>query len=65
MRYSKLVYCLQIHIFNLCVCHINHIVYFVQASPRGGIVNIHLDEQNQRVLLQGKAVTVMEGSLLV
>ncbi|EOX94814.1 Phenazine biosynthesis PhzC/PhzF protein, putative isoform 1 [Theobroma cacao] len=35
------------------------------ASPRGGIVKIHLDEQNQRVLLRGKAVTVMEGSLLV
>ncbi|XP_059438899.1 uncharacterized protein LOC132171561 isoform X2 [Corylus avellana] len=34
------------------------------ASGRGGIVNIHLDEQNQRVLLQGKAVSVMEGSLL-
>ncbi|GLT54516.1 hypothetical protein SLA2020_277080 [Shorea laevis] len=35
------------------------------ASPRGGVVNIHLDEQNQRVLLRGKAVTVMQGSLLV
>ncbi|GLT54514.1 hypothetical protein SLA2020_277060 [Shorea laevis] len=35
------------------------------ASPRGGVVDIHLDEQNQRVLLQGKAVTVMQGSLLV
>jgi len=35
------------------------------ASPRGGVVNIHLDEQNQRVLLRGKAVTVMQGSILV
>ncbi|XP_059439306.1 uncharacterized protein LOC132171910 [Corylus avellana] len=35
------------------------------ASPRGGVVNIHLDEQNQRVLLRGEAVTVMQGSLLV
>ncbi|KAL4603024.1 hypothetical protein ACB092_10G096000 [Castanea dentata] len=35
------------------------------ASPRGGVLNIHLDEQNQTVLLQGKAITVMEGSLLV
>lgn len=35
------------------------------ASSRGGILKIHLDEQNQRVLLRGKAVTVMEGSLLV
>ncbi|GLT52728.1 hypothetical protein SLA2020_260500 [Shorea laevis] len=35
------------------------------ASPRGGIINVHLDEQNQRVLLRGKAVTVMEGCVLV
>ncbi|KAJ0110820.1 hypothetical protein Patl1_03419 [Pistacia atlantica] len=35
------------------------------ASPRSGVLNIHLDEQNQRVLLRGKAVTVMEGSLLL
>ncbi|GLU07525.1 hypothetical protein SLE2022_244800 [Rubroshorea leprosula] len=35
------------------------------ASPRGGILNIHLDEQNQRVFLRAKAVTVMEGCLLV
>ncbi|RVW54856.1 putative isomerase BH0283 [Vitis vinifera] len=35
------------------------------ASPRSGIVDIHLDEQNQRVLLRGKAVTVMEGCVLV
>nr|XP_011459784.1 PREDICTED: phenazine biosynthesis-like domain-containing protein 1 [Fragaria vesca subsp. vesca] len=36
-----------------------------QASPRGGILNIHLDEQNQKVLLRGKAVIVMEGTFLV
>ncbi|XP_048336507.2 uncharacterized protein LOC107426010 [Ziziphus jujuba] len=36
-----------------------------QASPRGGVLKIHMDEQNQRVLLQGKAFTVMEGTLLV
>ncbi|GFZ04691.1 phenazine biosynthesis PhzC/PhzF protein [Actinidia rufa] len=36
-----------------------------QASPRGGVINLHLDEKGQRVLLRGKAVTVMEGSLLV
>nr|XP_023876099.1 uncharacterized protein LOC111988533 [Quercus suber]POE81623.1 putative isomerase [Quercus suber] len=35
------------------------------ASARSGVVNIHLDEQNQRVLLQGKAVTIIEGSLSV
>ncbi|KAL7200645.1 hypothetical protein ACSBR1_032548 [Camellia fascicularis] len=32
-----------------------------QASARGGILNLHLDEKTQRVLLQGKAITVMEG----
>lgn len=36
-----------------------------QASPRGGVLNIHLDEHIQRVLLRGKAVTVMEGCVLV
>ncbi|XP_010047895.1 uncharacterized isomerase BH0283 isoform X2 [Eucalyptus grandis] len=35
------------------------------ASPRGGVVNVCLDEQNQRVTLRGKAVTVMTGSILV
>ncbi|XP_010278352.1 PREDICTED: uncharacterized protein LOC104612583 isoform X2 [Nelumbo nucifera] len=34
------------------------------ASPRGGALDLHLDEQTQRVLIRGKAVTVMEGSLL-
>ncbi|KAL7600924.1 hypothetical protein Lser_V15G23015 [Lactuca serriola] len=36
-----------------------------QASPRSGILDIHLDKKNQRVLIRGKAITVMEGSLLV
>ncbi|KAL1825926.1 hypothetical protein ACET3Z_012704 [Daucus carota] len=35
-----------------------------QASPRGGILNLRVDEKNQRVFLRGKSVTVMEGSLL-
>lgn len=35
------------------------------ASPRSGTVKLHLDEQNNRVKLQGKAVTVMEGSIMV
>ncbi|KAM1042082.1 hypothetical protein ACFX2I_031133 [Malus domestica] len=42
----------------------SHVVGYV-ASRRGGVVCIHLDEQNQRVLLRGKAVTVMEGTVLV
>ncbi|KAL0459552.1 UNVERIFIED_CONTAM: putative isomerase [Sesamum latifolium] len=36
-----------------------------QASPRSGVLHLHLDEKNQRVFLRGKAVAVMEGSLLV
>ncbi|XP_073223829.1 uncharacterized protein [Cicer arietinum] len=36
-----------------------------QASARGGAINIHLDEQKQRVFLRGKAITVMEGCILV
>ncbi|KAH0978438.1 hypothetical protein GBA52_028157 [Prunus armeniaca] len=40
-------------------------VFAYAASPRGGAVSVHLDEQNQRVLLRGKAVTVMEGTVLV
>jgi len=36
-----------------------------QASARGGILDLHLDEQKQRLFLRGKAVTVMEGFVLV
>ncbi|WVY96627.1 hypothetical protein V8G54_028778 [Vigna mungo] len=36
-----------------------------QVSGRGGILKIHFDEKSQRVLLRGKAVTVMEGSVIV
>ncbi|RHN80201.1 putative trans-2,3-dihydro-3-hydroxyanthranilate isomerase [Medicago truncatula] len=36
-----------------------------QASTRGGVLNIHIDEQKQRVFLRGKAITVMEGCVLV
>ncbi|GFP97837.1 uncharacterized isomerase bh0283 [Phtheirospermum japonicum] len=36
-----------------------------QASPRSGMLNLHIDVKNERVLLRGKAVAVMEGSLLV
>lgn len=36
-----------------------------QPSARGGVLNVHYDEQNQRVLLRGKAITVMEGRVVV
>ncbi|GAB2248644.1 hypothetical protein Droror1_Dr00008526 [Drosera rotundifolia] len=35
------------------------------ASPRSGVVKLLLDEKNNRVKLQGKAITVMKGSVLV
>lgn len=35
------------------------------ASPRSGVIKLHLDEETQRVFLRGKAVIVAEGSLLV
>ncbi|KAF8394458.1 hypothetical protein HHK36_020666 [Tetracentron sinense] len=41
-----------------------HDLIAYQASPRGGILNLHLDEETQRLLIRGIAVTVMEGSLL-
>ncbi|MED6161606.1 hypothetical protein PIB30_062414 [Stylosanthes scabra] len=36
-----------------------------QASARGGSLKIHIDNKKKRVLLRGKAVTIMEGCLLV
>ncbi|ESQ36607.1 hypothetical protein EUTSA_v10008339mg [Eutrema salsugineum] len=36
-----------------------------QASSRGGTLKVHLDKEKQRVLLRGKAITVMEGCVLV
>ncbi|CAK8571945.1 unnamed protein product [Lathyrus sativus] len=36
-----------------------------QASARGGVLDLHLDEQKQRVSFRGKAVIVMEGFVLV
>ncbi len=35
-----------------------------QASPRGGAVDVTLDEESGRVLLQGHAVTVVTGTLV-
>ncbi|KAI4380133.1 hypothetical protein MLD38_006356 [Melastoma candidum] len=36
-----------------------------QASPRSGILKLHLDKANGRVKLQGKAVIVMQGTVVV
>ncbi|KAH0739707.1 hypothetical protein KY290_038412 [Solanum tuberosum] len=35
------------------------------ASPRGGVLNLHVDDEKQKVFLRGNVVAVMEGSLLV
>uniref|UniRef100_A0A803MX67 Uncharacterized protein n=1 Tax=Chenopodium quinoa TaxID=63459 RepID=A0A803MX67_CHEQI len=35
------------------------------ASSRSGVLKLHIDEQKNRVKLGGKAVTVMEGSIVV
>lgn len=44
---------------------IRFLILLLQASPRSGVVKLHLDEETQRVFLKGKAVVVAEGSLLV
>ncbi|XP_051118523.1 uncharacterized protein LOC127242855 [Andrographis paniculata] len=36
-----------------------------QASERGGVLNLHVDDKNQRVLIRGKGIVVMEGFLFV
>ncbi|KAI3879563.1 hypothetical protein MKW92_028517 [Papaver armeniacum] len=33
------------------------------ASPRGGVLDLHLDEETQRLKIRGKAFIVMEGAL--
>ncbi|XP_026434728.1 uncharacterized protein LOC113332393 [Papaver somniferum] len=39
--------------------------YFLayMASPRGGVLDLHLDMENQRLKIRGKAFIVMEGAL--
>ncbi|UJR31102.1 hypothetical protein I4U23_018610 [Adineta vaga] len=41
------------------------ILYGYQKSDRGGYVECELDKQNQRVLLRGYAVTVLQGQLKI
>ena len=35
-----------------------------QASPRGGVLDLVLEEKSQRLRIRGEAVTVMTGTLL-
>lgn len=41
-----------------------HNIIAYQASPRGGILELQVDEEKGRVLIRGKAVTVMDGFLM-
>ncbi|XVF72440.1 hypothetical protein PTKIN_Ptkin12aG0121500 [Pterospermum kingtungense] len=50
---------------NVISSRIKYYLNPASASARGGILSLHLDEQNQRVHMWGNAVTVMEGTLLV
>ncbi|XP_058077774.1 uncharacterized protein LOC131226102 [Magnolia sinica] len=42
-----------------------HDLIAYMASPRGGRLDLHLEEETHRVLIRGEAVIVMTGSLLV
>ncbi|XP_010474941.1 PREDICTED: uncharacterized protein LOC104754443 [Camelina sativa] len=56
-------HCALAHYWNLKMNKCDFLAY--QASSRGGTVKVHLDKEKQRVLLRGKAITVMEGCVLV
>ncbi|CAH2071878.1 unnamed protein product, partial [Thlaspi arvense] len=55
-------HCALAHYWSLKMNKCDFLAY--QASPRSGTIGIHLDKEKQRVLLRGKAVTVMEGHVL-
>ncbi|XP_058083946.1 uncharacterized protein LOC131231678 [Magnolia sinica] len=42
-----------------------HDLIAYMASPRGGRLDLHLEETTQRVLIRGEAVTIMSGLILV
>ncbi|CAH8388346.1 unnamed protein product [Eruca vesicaria subsp. sativa] len=56
-------HCALVHYWNTKMNKCDFVAY--QASSRGGTLNVHLDKEKQRVLLRGKAITVMEGCVLV
>nr|BAH20185.1 AT1G03210 [Arabidopsis thaliana] len=56
-------HCALAHYWSLRMNKCDFFAY--QASSRGGTLKVHLDKEKQRVLLRGKAVTVMEGYVLV
>ncbi|VVB07059.1 unnamed protein product [Arabis nemorensis] len=56
-------HCALAHYWSLKMDKCDFLAY--QASRRSGTIRIHLDKEKQRVLLRGKAVTVMEGHVLV
>ncbi|KAL0730547.1 hypothetical protein Bca4012_026640 [Brassica carinata] len=56
-------HCALAHYWNLKMNKTDFVAY--AASRRSGTVKVHYDKEKQRVLLTGKAVTVMKGSVLV
>ncbi|KAF8064705.1 hypothetical protein N665_1172s0002 [Sinapis alba] len=56
-------HCALAHYWNLKMNKTDFLAY--AASRRSGTVKVHYDKEKQRVLLTGKAVTVMKGYVLV
>ncbi|KAF8052865.1 hypothetical protein N665_1497s0009 [Sinapis alba] len=56
-------HCALAHYWSLKMNKSDFVAY--AASPRSGTLKIHCDKEKQRVLLTGKAMTVMKGSVLV
>uniref|UniRef100_A0A1J3IQ03 Uncharacterized protein n=1 Tax=Noccaea caerulescens TaxID=107243 RepID=A0A1J3IQ03_NOCCA len=56
-------HCALAHYWSIKMNKCDFLAY--QASSRGGTLRVHLDKEKQRVLLRGKAITVMEGRVLV
>ncbi|CAN8311094.1 unnamed protein product [Cochlearia groenlandica] len=56
-------HCTLAHYWNIKMNKCDFLAY--QASSRGGTLKVHLDKEKQRVLLRGRAITIMEGCVLV
>ncbi|CAD5326956.1 unnamed protein product [Arabidopsis thaliana] len=56
-------HCSLAHYWSLKMNKCDFVAY--AASQRSGTLKVHYDKEKQRVLLTGKAVTVMKGSILV
>lgn len=52
-------------LFGSLIMHVFGLPSMNQASPRGGVLDLVLEEEKQRLRIRGEAVTVMTGTLLV